>query len=236
MMIPKKVHITWKTKDILESDHPLVTHGIGRLHQMNPDWTFEVSDDADIDNYLKAFLPSADFNLIKDNKMPHKSDLWRLLKIYNEGGLYIDIDKLCNVSLNDIVEDGPMWVLPFCRDYDFSQDFMMSAPENPVIAGAIRLFLQRKREGINNDYFLGAQTYMHAITMAIVGRVVNTDPGVEVMDEIRSKLKTMPFVKIFREDPPYHTIVYNGDDVTDLESLKRDFYAKAGVKHWTGEW
>ena len=63
MMIPKKVHITWKTKDILESDHPLVTCGIGRLYQMNLDWTFEVSDDADIDNYLKAFLPSADFDL-----------------------------------------------------------------------------------------------------------------------------------------------------------------------------
>ena len=203
---------------------------------MNPDWTFEVSDDADIDNYLEAFLPSADFNLIKDNKMPHKSDLWRLLKIYNEGGLYIDIDKLCNVSLNDLVDDGTMWVLPFCRDYDFSQDFMMSEPENPVIAGTIRLFLQRKREGITNDYFLGAQTYMHAITMAIVGRVVNTDPGVEAMDEIRSVLKTMPFVKIYREDPPYNTIVYNGNDVADLESLKRDFYAKAGVKHWTGEW
>jgi hypothetical protein len=30
--------------------------------------------------------------------------------------------------------------------------------------------------------------------------------------------------------------VYNGSDVADLESLKRDFYAKAGVKHWTGEW
>jgi hypothetical protein len=47
----------------------------------------------------------------------------------------------------------------------------------------------------------------------------------------------MPVVKMYREDPPMNTVVYNDDgSIKDHEELKRDFYAKSGLKHWTGEW
>jgi hypothetical protein len=31
-------------------------------------------------------------------------------------------------------------------------------------------------------------------------------------------------------------ITYKGSDGDLLEEIKRDFYAKEGVKHWTGDW
>ena len=36
--------------------------------------------------------------------------------------------------------------------------------------------------------------------------------------------------------PPNDTIIYKGNIGDELEVLKRDFYAKEGIKHWTGEW
>jgi len=31
-------------------------------------------------------------------------------------------------------------------------------------------------------------------------------------------------------------LIYRGDQGDELEWIKRDFYAKEGVKHWTGDW
>jgi hypothetical protein len=235
-MIPKLVHLSWKTKDILESNHPLITNGIGRLQQMNPNWKFVVSDDSDIEEYLKNNLTSKGYEYIRNVHIVQKSDLWRLFKIYIEGGLYIDIDRLCNVKLDDIINDEIKWVLPTCRDYDFSQDIMMSEPGNPVFAKTIELFMQRKIEGCENTYFLGSQTYMHSITMMLCGTLINTNPGLEIMNDIRKKISELSFVKTYREDPPNNTIVYHGNDIDNWENTKRDFYAQSSVKHWTGEW
>jgi hypothetical protein len=77
---------------------------------------------------------------------------------------------------------------------------------------------------------------MHAVTYNLLGETVNTDPGADTMDRIRNKISELPFAKTYREIPPNDTIVYKGDIGDELEVQKRDFYAKEGVKHWTGEW
>jgi hypothetical protein len=56
------------------------------------------------------------------------------------------------------------------------------------------------------------------------------------MNLIRDKFKKINFIKTYREVPPNDTIIYKGNIGDELEVLKRDFYAKEGIKHWTGEW
>jgi len=237
-MIPKIVHLTWKTKDILSSTSPLILNGIAKLKELNPDWNITVYTDEEIDNYLKYYLEPIDFNLIKDVHIVGKSDLWRLLKIYNEGGLYMDIDRLYNVSLSDIItSDTIKWVLPTFLEFDFSHDIMLSAPGNPVFMKAVQLHLERRREGNSNIYFLGAQTYMHAITFGLMGRMINTDPGEEVFEEIRAKIKETDFIKTYRETSPLDTMVYRDDGtIKDHEYMKRALYKEYELKHWTEEW
>jgi len=53
-MIPKKVHLSWKTKDLLDSKSPLVVHGVKRLVDLNPDWEVTIYDDQEVDDYLKT--------------------------------------------------------------------------------------------------------------------------------------------------------------------------------------
>ena len=83
-MIPKIVHTTWSTKDILNSNSILIQNGLKKIIELNPDWEVRVYDDYDIEQYLKEKL-GLDYDLVKDDHIVAKSDIWRLLKIYIEG-------------------------------------------------------------------------------------------------------------------------------------------------------
>ena len=236
-MIPKIVHLTWKSKDIVDSQSPMILNGVRKLIDLNPDWQVTVYDDNEIDSYLREVLNASDYRLIQDTHIVVKSDIWRLFKLYYEGGMYMDIDRLCNKSLSSFITDDVRWVLPTCRDYDFSHDVMISEPGNPVYFETIKLYLQRRREGHTNVYFLGPQTYMHAITTTVLGKLINTDPGIEVFEWMRAEFSKTPYIKMFREDPPYNTLLFEGSsDIFNHETMKRTLYNDTGIKHWTGEW
>jgi hypothetical protein len=207
-----------------------------RLVSLNPDWQFTVYDDKEIDDYIKDALPRSDYKLVENIHIVAKTDIWRLLKLHSEGGLYVDIDRLCNVSLSDLVDDKTMWVLPTYKDSDFSHDFMMTAPNNPAFAKAIELYFDRRRMGHTNIYFLGPQTYMNSVSMILCGQMLDTNPGQKAFEQIRSILDEATFIKTYRENPPNDTIIYKSDESIDLETMKRQFYAEEGLKHWTGEW
>lgn len=236
MNIPKNVHLSWKHKNILNSQSPLILNGMKKLVDLNPDWQVTIYDDKDIDDYIKDALSRSDYDLIENTHIVAKTDIWRLLKLRSEGGLYVDIDRLCNISLSDLIDDKTMWVLPTYRDSDFSHDFMMTAPNNPAFDKAIDLYLDRRRMGHTNIYFLGPQTYMNAISIVLCGKMLNTDPGKDAFEHLRAAINQAPFIKTYRENPPNDTIIYKSDELIDLEIMKRQFYAEEGLRHWTGEW
>jgi hypothetical protein len=236
MSIPKIVYLSWKHKNILNSQSPLILNGMKKLVDLNPDWQFTVYDDKEIDDYIKDALPRSEYKLVENIHIVAKTDIWRLLKLHSEGGLYVDIDRLCNISLSDLVDDKTMWVLPTYKDSDFSHDFMMTAPNNPAFAKAIELYFDRRRMGHTNIYFLGPQTYMNAVSMVLCGKMLDTNPGQKLFEQIRSIIDEATFIKTYRENPPNDTIIYKSDEPIDLETIKRQFYAEEGLKHWTGEW
>ena len=236
-MIPKKVHLSWKTKDLLKSKSPLVVHGIKRLVELNRDWEVTIYDDQEVDHYLKTQLESQVYNLIANKHIVQKTDLWRLIKLYEEGGLYMDIDRFVDTPLNDLVDENTKWVLPTYRDYDFSHDFMMTAPHNPAYRLSAQMYIERLSQGHTSVYFLGPQTYMHAVTKILTGEMLNTDLGITAFDRVRDIMKNCGFINTFREEPPYNTIVYRGKNLgLDWEQEKRRFYAESDLKHWSGDW
>ena len=235
-MIPKLIHMSWKTKDVVHSQDELIQKGLHNLIALNPEWQLDISTDEEVDAYLQTVLGS-DYALVKDVGIVPQTDLWRLFKIYTEGGLYIDIDRLCNISLNDVLDDTTKCVLPTCEDADFSHDFMLSAPNNPIFANTIDLYLRRRKEGHTNVYFLGPQTYMHSVTYTLLGQIINSNPGPEIFDEIRKYIASTGFIKTYRESPPGDTMLYQEPITAEQwESMKRKFYADNQIKHWTGEW
>ena len=74
-MIPKKIHLSWKDKDLLESKSELVQLGVKRLAELNPDWELVISTDAEVDQYLSDNLPADDYERIADCHIVQKTDL-----------------------------------------------------------------------------------------------------------------------------------------------------------------
>ena len=244
-MIPKIIHICWDDKNVIDNQSPMILNGLKNLSLLNPDWKIQIHNSLEVDDYIKNMLSYADYNLYANTHIVEKCDIWRLFKVYNEGGLYIDIDRFCNISFDNILTPDIKWVLPTCNDYDFSHDFMMSSPSNPVFSHTANLILERRRAGHRNVYFLGPQTYMHAVTTLLTGEIINTNPGQEKFTELREIISKSGFILTYKENVPYDTIIYKhnldtfkqGNSVeTDFEKIKQEFYSSYNVKHWTGEW
>lgn len=236
MLIPKIVHFSWKDRAILNSQSPLITHGIKRLMDLNPDWQFNLYVDEEVNDYLSEKMTSS-FHLIENKGIVAKTDMWRLYKLYYEGGIYVDIDRFCDVKLSEVIPENVRQVIPICRDYDFSHDLMISCSNNLVFANAIEMCLHRRKLGFDSVYFLGAQTYMHAITYTLFGKMIDTNPGINVFNNMINSIEQVKEYIVYREDPPYNTFLYrNREDIGDWVQLKKDLYKENGIKHWTGEW
>jgi hypothetical protein len=238
-MIPKVIRTSWKSDDILRLDHPMSVNGIQALIRLNPDWKFELHLDSDVEMYLKDNLDSSSYEALKDKHIVEKTDVWRLIKMYNEGGCYVDIDRLHDTPLSDLLDSETKCVLPTCRNYDFSQDFMLSAPGNPIYMTALKLNIARRNSGHSNLYFLGAQTFMHAVTLELTGKMINVDPGKDRFDLIRESMSRAGFIRTFEEDSPIQTVTFrnpHGLTADQHESLKRSLYSLSGTRHWTDEW
>lgn len=236
-MIPKIIHIAWKTKNILDSDSIFMKNCIGNLVSLADRWDTIIYDDNDIDQYLKENLDRSDYQLLKPKHIIEKSDVWRLIKMYNEGGVYVDIDRLCNIPLDIIAADNIQVALPTCMDLDFSQDFMMSAPKNPIFMETLKLNLERRYSGCDSVYYLGAQTYLHGIMISCFGKIIEQTENNII--KMREEFQMTNFILTYRENPPYDTIIYRPQISKvsfDHETEKRKFYAENNIKHWTGDW
>lgn len=236
MAIPKKLHVTWKNKNILDSNSSLVTNGIKNFLKLNPEWILEISDDIDVENYLIENMKE-NYSLVINSNIVSKTDIWRLYKIFNEGGIYLDIDRYCNVVLTQVIPDNVKLVLPTCRKYDFSQDIMISEPNNILFKNAIDMNIHRRQLGYNHTYFLGAQTYMHAITYTFFGKSIDSNPGEKIFTKIVTEIGKNKDILVFEENLPYETFLYRGERIDeDWETSKKQLYKEYNLKHWTGKW
>lgn len=235
--IPKIIHTSWITKDLLNNNHPLIQNGLIKLKELNPDWKLNISTDDEVEDYLKNNLDKNDYDLLINKSIVEKIDCWRLIKIYNEGGLYIDIDRLHDIPID--LNPNIKCVLPICKYSDFSHDFMLSEPNNPIYLETLKLNLQRRKNGYTNIYFLGAQTYMHAITKLLIGEYVNTNPDIHTMKQLIKTIHESGFISTYIEYPPLNTITFTNKikiSKYEHESMKRSFYTENKIKHWTKEW
>lgn len=228
--IEKKIHISWKNKDIINKNYSIIQNGILQLKLLNPDYEFNIYDDDDIDKYIQSNISPADYNLIKNKKIVEKTDLWRLLIIYNEGGIYCDIDRFCNIPLSNVITENIKCILPMYYDDDFSQDIIISCSQNIIHKKAIELNLERRRNKVTDLYYLGPTTYMHAVTEVLLGKQLNRKPSMDNVILLRKLIDNCKYLKTYRETPFFNTILYQGKS---LQMDKNIMYKNENVKHWS---
>ena len=201
-MIPQLIHVSWPRQDLLEDPSELIQQGMRRLRDLNLHYQFRIYSDQDIQQELSDYFQGQERDIVERiEPFVSKVDLWRLMKIYTTGGVYCDIDRLCDQNLDSIFAAGIKCVLPTNQDWDFSQDFMMSEPGNPIYKTAMQLSLQRRSHGSQDVYWLGPQTYMNAVTKELFGVELPTNPGTEIMQQIRQRLQEIPWLGTYSENP-----------------------------------
>lgn len=103
MPIPKVIYQTWCNKQL----HPIIQNKIGYMMSLNPGYEHKLFDDNDIDQFVNENFPGeiADcYN--KLNIIVAKTDFWRYLILYKNGGVYLDMDSTIQTSIDSFMNDS----------------------------------------------------------------------------------------------------------------------------------
>jgi mannosyltransferase OCH1-like enzyme len=72
-----------------------------------------------------------------------KSDLWRYCIIYKSGGIYADIDTICNINPNIFISDAELIVSPEFNHPYFCQWTFAAPKDSPILKSIIDLSVDR---------------------------------------------------------------------------------------------
>jgi len=128
-----------------------------RWKTRNPSYNIEMSLDAEcilfLERYINRFVASL-FNYIP--KGMYKADLWRLCKLYINGGVYADVDLVPHLKIDNLSKDITFYSCLTPRTKSIFQAFMInfSKPKNNLILIFLLSFLINKPfEKINGPTF-----------------------------------------------------------------------------------
>ena len=245
----------------LRDSCPRLTPFPSRVPHATP---LQVWEDAEIDRYIRSspLVSPADYSLLRRAHVVEKTDLFRLLVLYHEGGLYMDMDRPYNRPMREVLASDETRLLLPLFEFDFVQDMMCSAPGNPMMRRAAELNMQRRREieprrnratgylEAHDVYRLGPMTWFHAATESLFG---------ELLLPMRQPFLHMPLVRplvvaraLMRNvtaavqasaplivadlETPCHTLVYQAPHAVCLAETsnwdKHALYRKKNVSHW----
>ncbi len=102
-MIPKKIYRSWFTQNLPNK----VEKEINKLKKVNPSYEHIIYTDSQIEDYVNSNFDKE----IKTafNSLQHivpKVDFWRYLIIFQNGGIYLDIDSSINKPIDEIIQEN----------------------------------------------------------------------------------------------------------------------------------
>ena len=99
----KRIIQTWKEED-LSLGHPIFTISKESWLKHHKDWKYEFFTDDAIDSYVRRTFPKFYKSVfLKYNAPIERVDIFRNITLYNEGGLYCDLDGECLNSFESTV-------------------------------------------------------------------------------------------------------------------------------------
>lgn len=133
-MIPKKIWQTYKTDfdNLPECAIQPVRTWIDR----NPDWEYNYFNDDDMMDFVFDNYGSEWVDIFNSCLVPvMKADIWRVMILQVYGGLYADVDTICNVPLSKWFDDLQNYKMIVSAEHElhFQQWTFLSDKENPVL-------------------------------------------------------------------------------------------------------
>ena len=140
--IPKVVYQTFKTKELTPRLRELREENAKR----SPSYSFELWDDAEIDNFIRTNFPInvyRAFKKINPKFGAARADFWRYCVLYKKGGVYMDIKTELLKDLDDVISPSDRAILDIprilevWRDGAFEQWFLAYEPGHPYLRETI---------------------------------------------------------------------------------------------------
>lgn len=128
-MIPKIIWQTYETnyEDLIDDAKQCSQTWIDK----NPGWEYRYMSATDRENFILNYFGQEwldIYNMCPKNIM--KANIWRVLVIYKYGGMYVDLDTVCNIPIDDWIKEKDMIV---CIDDDminYAFFAFLSTPSN----------------------------------------------------------------------------------------------------------
>ena len=163
-MIQKNIFQSWHTKNL----HPELQSMIYALRASNPDYTYHLYDDADMDNFVNEHFPgeiAECYNRL--NIIVAKVDFWRYLVLYTYGGVYLDMDSYFLRPLDEFIDPDDKAVLSAEGNLNcFVQWALIFEKKHPILEKVIELIVENiKYNRFPNDInsMTGPTVYTRAI-------------------------------------------------------------------------
>lgn len=147
LKIPRKIHQTIQNKNKIE---PEFQNNINYIKNLNPNWTYNLYDDSDILLYIKEHYPHLEkyYLAINPNYGAAKSDFFRYLLMYREGGVYLDIKSAMKYKLDNLLYPDDTYILShwgyvkphekILKKYgEFQQWHIICVPNHPFLKNVI---------------------------------------------------------------------------------------------------
>lgn len=194
-----KIHMTY------HKDVPKVV--MDRWCVLNPAYTCELSLDDDCISFLHTKFNTAvahKFNIIK--KGMFKADLWRLCKLYHEGGVYSDVDIVPYIKLDTLNPSIFYTCLAVDRKSIFQAFMVNMGPKSPLLLCFLISFLVNSPVDIlNGPTYDIANCLMHMLNAPLLPNILYTvkEPKVRIsIPPSDINFKTIDLV-YFPKDVPY---------------------------------
>ena len=162
-MITKKKYQTWVTKNLPHR----VKDYVDEMIFLNPSYEYELYDDEDIFYFIKQHYDKDMLSTYeKLNIGAAKSDLWRYLILYKQGGIYLDIDSHIHKNLDGLIKESDRAIISREGNQDtFVQWCLMFSKEHPILERTIEKCVYNiKNETTENILELtGPQVYSSAV-------------------------------------------------------------------------
>jgi mannosyltransferase OCH1-like enzyme len=149
-MIEKNIFQSWYTNSL----HPLVKNKIDNFRQLNPEYSYHLYTDDDMDNFVNEYYKGevADcYNRL--NIIVAKVDFWRYLVLYKYGGIYLDMDSSIECSLKTLINDEDDAIITAEGNPGvYVQWALIFSKEHPILKRTIELIVENiKQNSYPND-------------------------------------------------------------------------------------
>ena len=132
MAIPKVIYQTHPNKTFTDAFHWMWENTLC----FNSGYKHNIFDDSEMDDYINDTCSAELAAAYNRLSIPvAKSDVWRYAILYNEGGVYLDMDARLDVCLNDFLSPDDDAVISAGQDdwQDFTQFAIIFRKGHPIL-------------------------------------------------------------------------------------------------------